>query len=127
MNWILLFMFMLSGLFPTYARADRTMIEATSKVEIIVASWYGPGFEGRPMANGKLFRSSDKTTAAHKTLPFGTRLWVTNPNNGRSLIVTVKDRGPYVKGRGLDLSWAAAHELGYAEKGVTALEVVVMK
>lgn len=126
MNWILFFMFMLSGLFPTTARADRTSVKASGEAEIVVASWYGPGFEGRPMANGKPFRASDKTTAAHKSLPFGTKLWVTNPDNDRSLIVVVKDRGPHVEGRELDLSEAAAHELGYIEEGITALMVVVM-
>jgi rare lipoprotein A len=118
-NWIMLFMFMLSGLFPTYARAD--------KATTMVASWYGADFEGNLMANGKPFHASDKITAAHKTLPKGTMLWVTNPSNGRSLIVQVRDRGPYVKGRHLDLSRAAAKKLRYARKGVATLTVIVMK
>jgi rare lipoprotein A len=75
------------------------------------------------MANGEPFRSHDKTTAAHPTLPFGTKLRVKNPDNGRELTVTVKDRGPFVKGRKLDLSLAAARELDYVNKGVTKLMI----
>jgi len=104
-------------LIPTSARAEQVLV--------MHASYYGHMFEGRKMANGQRFRASDKTTAAHKTLPLGKILWVTNPKNGRSLIVKVKDRGPYVRGRDLDLSRAAAEELGYVEEGVTRLTVVV--
>ena len=74
------------------------------------ASYYGPGFHGRRCANGEIF-DMYKLTCAHKTLPFGTRLKVTNQKNGKSTIVTVTDRGPYAKGRIIDLSKAAAMEL----------------
>ncbi|HVB19761.1 MAG TPA: septal ring lytic transglycosylase RlpA family protein [Candidatus Paceibacterota bacterium] len=94
---------------------------------IVIASWYGPGLEGKPMANRLPFNSNDPTIAANRTLPLGTTLLVENPMNGRSLIVVVQDRGPYVTGRDLDLSYAAAKILGYAEKGVTQLAVSIIR
>jgi len=123
-NAFVLFMFVL---IPTTARAEQVTTVALNETRSYVTSWYGHRFEGRLMKNGQPFRASDKTTAAHRTLPIGTKLRVTNPHNGRTLTVTVKDRGPYIRGRDLDLSLAAAEELGYKEKGVTTLMVVVMK
>ncbi|PWT95297.1 MAG: hypothetical protein C5B53_11660 [Candidatus Melainabacteria bacterium] len=76
-----------------------------------IASWYGPGFQGRRTANGERF-DQEAMTAASKTLPFGTRVVVYNPRNGRQCVVTINDRGPYVPGRGIDLSHAAARKLG---------------
>ena len=87
------------------------------------ASWYGPGFHGRKTASGERFNQY-ALTAAHKTLPFGTRLRVTNMKNGSSVIVTVNDRGPYVKSRVLDLSKGAASAIGMA--GVAPVEIVVL-
>ena len=75
-----------------------------------VASWYGPGFQGRKTASGERF-DTHEMTAAHKTLPFGTMLKVTNLDNGVTVIVKVNDRGPYVRGRIIDLSNAAKNEL----------------
>ena len=94
---------------------------------VVLASWYGrsPALEGAPMANGKPFRSRDTSIVAHKTLPIHTRLVVINPDNGRRLNMEVQDRGPFVKGRELDLSWAAAEYLGYTKKGVARLVMVV--
>ena len=80
-----------------------------------LASWYGPGFEGQPTASGEPFNPYGYT-AAHKTLPLGTELMVSY--GGRSVEVTVNDRGPYVDGRELDLSWAAARALGLTRVGV---------
>ncbi len=85
-----------------------------------LASWYGPGFHGRKTASGERYDMHD-FTAAHKTLPFGTRLRVTNEKTGKSIIVRVNDRGPYIHGRILDLSFAAAKELGYT--GVAKLKI----
>lgn len=73
------------------------------------ASWYGPGFHGRRTASGAIF-NQNAMTAAHRTLPFGTKLHVTY--KGHSIRVTVNDRGPFVRGRVLDLSRAAARQLG---------------
>lgn len=80
------------------------------------ASWYGPGFYGRRTASGARFKKN-AFTAAHKTLPFGTRLKVINESNGKEVEVTVNDRGPFIKGRILDLSYAAARELGILKPG----------
>ena len=84
------------------------------------ASWYGPGFAGHRTASGELFDPGG-LTAAHRTLPFGTRLLVRNPDTGRSVWVRVTDRGPYSGGRDLDLSQAAAQAIGLAGGG----EVIV--
>ncbi len=80
------------------------------------SSWYGPGFHGKLTASGERFDSND-LTAAHKTLPFGTRLKVTNQINGKSVIVRINDRGPFVPGRIIDVSRAAAVQLGMIETG----------
>ncbi len=84
-----------------------------------LASWYGPGFKGLPTASGEPF-DPQGYTAAHKTLPFGTDLLVSY--RGRSVAVTVNDRGPYVGGRELDLSRAAARDLGLTRVGVDHVE-----
>src|SRR5665811_923064 len=88
----------------------------------IVASWYGPRFNGRKTANGETF-DQQAFTAAHKKFRFGTLLRLTNPNNERSIIVRINDRGPYIRGRELDLSKAAANELGIIERGVAKLNI----
>ena len=90
------------------------------------ASFYGPGFHGKKCANGQVF-DMNKLTCAHKTLPFGTMLKVTNLKNGKSTIVEVTDRGPYVKGRIIDLSKAAAEEIDMVNAGVANVEIEVMK
>ena len=86
------------------------------------ASWYGPKFHGKRTANGERFDQM-ALTAAHKKLKFGTLLRITNPNNDKSVIVRINDRGPYIPGRQLDLSKAAAQRLGMIKKGVVKLEV----
>jgi rare lipoprotein A len=86
------------------------------------ASWYGPGFRGRKTASGDIFDDS-KFTAAHKTLPLGTIAKVTNLSNGRSVKVEINDRGPYVDGRVIDLSQAAAHALGMVDRGITHVRI----
>ncbi len=88
-----------------------------------VASWYGPGFHGNKTANGERFNSKDYT-AAHKTLPFGTKVKVTNLSNGRSVIVRINDRGPFIKGREIDLSAQAARVLEISGIAQVKLEVV---
>lgn len=79
-----------------------------------VASWYGPGFHGKTAASGERF-NQNAMTAAHKSLPFGTKLRVTH--KGKSVTVRINDRGPFVKGRVLDLSKAAATKLGLRQPG----------
>ena len=75
------------------------------------ASWYGPGFHGRRTASGEIFNTQDMT-AAHRTLPVGARVRVTNHRTGRSTIVRINDRGPYAHGRVIDLSRASAEAIG---------------
>lgn len=86
------------------------------------ASFYAKKFTGRKTANGEIFHH-DSMTCAHRHYDFGTLLKVTNPRNGKSVVVRVNDRGPFVKGRIIDLSWKAADELGIIKKGVETVRV----
>jgi rare lipoprotein A len=86
------------------------------------ASWYGPQFQGRATASGERF-DMNGLTAAHRTLPLGTQVRVRNLENGRSVVVRINDRGPYVKGRAIDLSYAAARELRMVEDGEAPVEI----
>ncbi len=90
-----------------------------------VASWYGEPFHGRLTASGERYNMHG-FTAAHRSLPFGTRLKVTNPGTGQSSVVTVTDRGPFVRGRHLDLSYGAAKEVGLVGEGVGRVNVQVL-
>jgi rare lipoprotein A len=81
-----------------------------------MASWYGPGFHGQTTANGERF-DQDEFTAAHQTLPFGTKVLVKNPRTGKQVVVRINDRGPFVGGRIIDLSKAAAKALGMLRRG----------
>lgn len=89
---------------------------AVAKDQCGSASWYGPGFHGKKTASGQKF-NQNAMTAAHKTLPFGTVVKVTNQKTGKSIKVTITDRGPFHKGRILDLSAAAAASLGTKQAG----------
>ena len=91
-----------------------------------LASWYGPGFVGKRTASSERFVPC-KRTAAHLTLPFGTRLRVTNLSNGRIVRVRVNDRGPYVQGRIIDLSRSAAAALGMVRAGVVEVRIEVVR
>lgn len=90
-----------------------------------IASWYGPGFHGRLTANGERYNQHG-LTAAHKTLPFGTRVRVTNLNNGQAVVVRINDRGPFVRGRVIDLSAGAAKTIGVMGSGVAPVQLEVM-
>jgi rare lipoprotein A len=90
-----------------------------------VASWYGPGFSGKKTATGEIFDET-KMTAAHKTLPLGTKAKVTNVKNGKSVEVEINDRGPYAEGRIIDLSQAAAAAIGIVDRGVATVRVESM-
>lgn len=92
----------------------------------MVASWYGPGFHGRQMANGAIYDQM-KFTVAHKTLPFGTLLFLENPKTGMSVFAVVGDRGPYVDGRHIDVSLGIAIALGMKDDGIAVLKVRVCK
>lgn len=94
--------------------------EGRAEAQTMLASWYGPGFEGNPTASGEIYNPWGYT-AAHKTLPLGTQLLVSY--GGRSVQVTVNDRGPYVGSRELDLSQGAAEALGLTAAGVDYVTV----
>ncbi len=93
--------------------------------EVGIASWYGPGFHGRRTASGQRY-DMHAMTAAHKTLPFGTRVRVTNLANRRSVVLTINDRGPFVAGRIVDVSKRAAQTLGFERQGKARVSLEVL-
>ncbi|HJR00833.1 MAG TPA: septal ring lytic transglycosylase RlpA family protein [Methylomirabilota bacterium] len=93
--------------------------------EVGVASWYGAAHQGRRTASGEVF-DMHQLTAAHRTLPFGTRVLVTNRDTSQSAEVRINDRGPFVKGRILDVSYAAARLLGAVGPGTIPVRVRVL-
>lgn len=106
---------------------NEVLVNATSSmVQHGVASWYGPRFHGRKTANGEIYDMHD-FTAAHLTLPLGTVIRVTNVENDRTTLVRVNDRGPYIEGRILDLSYSAAKALGVLGNGTANVKVEVVE
>jgi rare lipoprotein A (peptidoglycan hydrolase) len=106
---------------------DQVEVKVDAKNEAVVeqmgeASWYGKGFHGKKTASGEKFDQRD-LTAAHPTLPLGTEATVTNLETGKSVDVEINDRGPYTKGRDIDLSWEAAKEIGMKEDGATPVKI----
>ncbi|WP_068597589.1 septal ring lytic transglycosylase RlpA family protein [Vaginella massiliensis] len=101
------------------------LIDRSASIATGVVSWYGEKFHGRKTASGEVY-DKHELTAAHKTLPFGTKVRVTNIKNGKSVVVTINDRGPYVKSRVLDLSQAAFNEIGHTSTGVMHIEYEVL-
>lgn len=93
--------------------------------QAMVASYYASYFHGRKTASGEIFNQY-AMTCAHKSLPFDTRLIINNPRNGKSIQVRVNDRGPFSNGRDIDLSYAAAKEIGLIRPGVAKVEVYVL-
>jgi rare lipoprotein A len=114
------------------AAVDESAATDTARVSVIApestfsgkASWYGPGFHGRRTANGERFNTT-MLTAAHKTLPFGTLVRVTDTRTEQSVLVRINDRGPYCRGRVLDLSEAAARRLGIKGAGTGSITAEV--
>jgi rare lipoprotein A len=94
--------------------------------EVGIASWYGPGFDGNHTANGEIY-DMNGISAAHKTLPFGTIVRVVELSTGRTIVVRINDRGPFVEGRIIDLSKGAAAELGIIEKGITKVGLRIVR
>ena len=118
-----LFVFLATGAMlaaPAYADLGASFVPRT-----VTASWYGGEFGGRMTASGARFDPRG-LTAAHRTLPFGTKIRVTNPRTGASVLVTVTDRGPYCGRRELDLSKAAEREVGILMRGVAPVVVEVL-
>lgn len=91
-----------------------------------VASYYGRKFHGKRTANGEIFNMFDYT-AAHKTLPFGTLVKVTNLSTKRAVIVRINDRGPFIKGRDIDLSYAAAKSLNMIQSGTAKVKIEIVR
>jgi rare lipoprotein A len=89
-------------------------------------SWYGEDFDGQPTANGETYDMYAET-AAHPTLPLGSIVRVVNPRNHRSQIVRINDRGPYVEGRELDVSYEVARRLGFDQRGVAKVRLELLK
>ncbi len=145
--WGFLLVYLLStqGLSSLELRAYAKGDEAKEKIEDIIeeklenlklkrtgdvfqsrASWYGSQFHGRTTANSEIF-NKETLSAAHKTLPLNTYLLITNLDNNRQLVVRVNDRGPFVEGRDLDVSEAAARELGGINAGVMKISYEVLR
>ena len=108
------------------ALALLTATSFLASAETVTASFYSTKFNGRRTASGQRF-DSNALTAAHLTLPLGTRVKLTNPNTKRSVIVRVNDRGPYIKGRDISVTRAAARRLGFTRAGVAQLEMERLK
>ncbi|MGL4635997.1 MAG: septal ring lytic transglycosylase RlpA family protein [Beijerinckiaceae bacterium] len=100
------------GLASTDALANQTGM----------ASYYGPKFHGKKTASGERF-NQNAMTAAHRTAPFGSQMKVTNVSNGRSVVVRINDRGPFIRGRIIDVSTTAARQLGLVQRGVGRVRV----
>ena len=92
--------------------------------EVGVASWYGKKYHGRKTASGETFKMN-KLTAAHRTLPLGLTAKITNLDNGRTIKVRINDRGPFIDGRILDLSYGAAKKLGMVEAGLAQVRIEI--
>ncbi len=112
----------LVGMFLAASPALAQQAASGARAEVGIATWYGARAHGRRTADGGTF-DRHALTAAHRTLPFNSRVRVTNLQNGRSVIVRITDRGPRAPGRIIDLSWAAARELDMVESGIARVRV----
>ncbi len=106
-------------------KVEPDMARTPERATLGIASWYGPGFDGKQTASGERFNKSH-LTAAHRSLPFGTIVRVKNLQNGRSVDVRINDRGPFIKGRIIDLSEAAASQIDLKHRGIGEVEVRVL-
>ncbi len=133
---LIIIFFLLTACGPRHIVIDRKTLppekqeakiekRESREVQYGVASWYGGEFHGRPTSSGEVY-DMYQLTCAHNTLPLGTVVMVTNLENGRSLELKVNDRGPFVKERILDVSYAAAQMLGMWEKGTAPVKVEVV-
>ncbi len=126
MNYIhhikLLSILYIALLITSCAPASRPDYVPGPGIEYVTASWYGEKFHGRPTSCGERYDMYG-LTAAHKTMKFGIKLRVTNPDNNKSVVVIVNDRGPFIPGRDLDLSYGAAKAIGHVEKGVGRVKI----
>jgi rare lipoprotein A len=114
-----------SGKTNNQAAKIRPKLQRHKKVIRGQASWYGPGFHGKKTASGEIF-DQGKLTAAHKTIPLGTKAKVTNLQNGNTVEVEINDRGPYIGQREIDVSHAAANALGFVKSGLTLVRIELL-
>ncbi|MEE8378681.1 MAG: septal ring lytic transglycosylase RlpA family protein [Candidatus Aminicenantaceae bacterium] len=118
--------FVLALLFLFFSACVRTKYFPEGNIQNGFASWYGDDFHGKLTSNMEIYNMNDMT-AAHKTLPFGTRVIVTNLNNHKTVTVRINDRGPFVEGRDIDLSYAAAKVLGMIGPGVVPVTIEIIR
>ena len=114
---------------PPVAVLPKPKVKVVPDVAKVItgeASWYGPGFYGNRTANGEIYRPGTMT-AAHRTLPFGTKVRVTNRWNGRSAVIRINDRGPFVAHRVIDLGHGAASTLGLTGSGIAEVRLEVLR
>jgi rare lipoprotein A len=122
----LLFLLIVSGCAVPVAKVPAPILPPESRVsQTGIASWYGPGFHGKATASGEIY-NQDEMTAAHQTLPLGTKVMVTNLENGAAAEVLVNDRGPFAKNRIIDLSYAAAQSVNMVGPGTALVRIDVV-
>jgi rare lipoprotein A len=110
---------------PAFLGPLPVIFQAMPKSEVGVASWYGSKHQGKATASGEAF-DMNRLTAAHRELPLGTTVRVTNLVNLKSIVLRVNDRGPGIDGRLIDVSWAAAKKLNFVNAGLTLVEVEIV-
>lgn len=111
--------------YVVWGKRYHVLDSAQGFIERGIASWYGEKFHGRKTASGEVYNMYDMT-AAHKSLPLSTHVYVKNLSNGKSVVVKVNDRGPFIEGRIIDLSYAAAQKLGVIGPGTANVEIRAM-
>ena len=114
---------------PPAAELPKPKLKVLPEVVKVItgeASWYGPGFYGNYTANGEVYRPGTMT-AAHRTLPFGTKVRVTNLWNGRTAVIRINDRGPFIDHRVIDLGHGAASDLGLTASGIAQVKLEVLR
>ncbi|WP_035756220.1 septal ring lytic transglycosylase RlpA family protein [Hugenholtzia roseola] len=105
---------------------ENTQTGTVIKTEKGIASYYADKYEGKPTASGEPYRKN-QLTGAHRTLPFGTKVRVTNLKNQKAVVVRINDRGPFVKGRIIDVSRQAAEQLDFIRAGLVEVKIEVLK
>ena len=118
--YLLLILMLLAAGCATSPRHDKRVTQTTG-----IASWYGRKFHGKTTASGEKY-NMNKMTAAHRTLPFGTRVKVTHLGNKRTVTVRINDRGPFIDGRIIDLSYKAASKLAMIDEGIAKVHIEVL-
>ncbi len=124
-RWVLLMFLIAEGLQAPLVAHPSEPIKPL-KVWHGLASWYGARFHGRMTANGETY-DMNAATAAHTTLPFGSLVRVVNPKTGQSRVVRINDRGPFVEGREIDVSYGAAHRLGLEDRGLMRVRLELLE